>query len=470
MNEVSCRALQTFFHALEVRGISAERLVEGFPVGLDELRDPTGRIDWELHVRLLERLEKLCGGPEALEEIGESIYDAPPLRAVRALAFFFGNVRQVYWMGCRWVGPSFFTHVRYAYRELDKERVEVRLEIPDTYPGSLQFFSIYLGSLRTAPHLLGLREEAEVEAEISPHVGVFRIRPPSGFSLLALLRRATRLPFAAWTAVEELAHQQAGLNRALRDLRESGRRLESEKDRLDTVDEIGRQLLQKIESERMPEQVLGFLRERFAWRGASLYMTSPDEEKLVFYGRVGRCEGDPDASRELRVAGASVGRLDVWRGAHATDAADPELLEKVLPWIAITVLNTRLATSAQPTAEAPFRWVSKSGDDLFLILDGGGRTLYAGPGSTDLLGYDREDFMELDVAELVHPDDWPRVADEFSALSEHTSSAVYSSARLHHRDGSWRRIEGVAVKVLSEGGADVYLISVGQAGEHSQQH
>lgn len=471
MNEVSCRAHQTFFHALEMRGIPEERLVQGLPVTLDDLHDARGRVDWDLHVQLLERLEDLCGGPAALEEIGAAVYDAPPLRAVRALSFFFGNPRQLYWMGCRWVGPSFFAHIRYTFRELDKERVELRLEIPDSYCGSRPFFAICAGSLRSAPRLLGLRDDSEVEAEITPHRGVFVVRPPRRVSLLSLLKRATRLPFAAWTAIEELASQQDGLNRALRDLRESGRRLQHERDRMDTVEEMGRHLLQQLESERLPEKLLGFLADRFGWRGASLHMTGGADDRLAFYGRVGDVDGEIDVAHELQVGDSSVGRLDVWSGPRVTSEADRLLLEKLLPWIAITMLNTRVAASSHfPSAGEAFRWVSKSGDGLFMILDEALRILYAGPGSDDLLGYDSEDFMQLDIAELVHPDDWPRVSDVFQSLSKHSSSAMYSSARLHHRDGSWRQIEGVAVKVMSEGGSDVYLISIGQMGERPSQH
>lgn len=470
MNEVSCRAFETFFHALEVRGIPRERLVEGLPVRLSDLEDPGARVDWDLHVVLLERLAKLCGGEEALEEIGAGALDAAPLRAVRALSFFFASARHLYWMGCRWVGPSFFSHIQYGYRELDDDRVEVRVEIPEIYRGSRDFFVINAGTLRRTPHLLGLREDAEVEAQISSHRAVYLIRPPRAVSLLGLLRRMTKLPFAAWTAVEELADQQAGLNRALHQLHESGRRLENERDRIDIVEQMGRELLQQLEAERLPDQLLSFLRERFGWRGASLWLSSPEDERLVFYGRVGEVEGDATNSHDLKVSESSVGRLDVWEGERASEPADRDLLEKLLPWIALTVLNTRVAAAGRAVGSGAFRWASKSGEDLFMILDEAGSILYAGPGSDDLLGYDRDDFMQLDITDLIHPEDWPRVVGLFSSLAEHTSSALYSSVRLHHRDGSWRQLEGVAVKVMSEGGADVFLISAGQVRENLQRH
>ena len=70
----------------------------------------------------------------------------------------------------------------------------------------------------------------------------------------------------------------------------------------------------------------------------------------------------------------------------------------------------------------------------------------------------------------VHPDDWTRLAGEFDAIRSSASSALYSTARVRCSDGSWRPLEGVAIKVLSEGGADVYLVSCGDAAERPTAH
>jgi PAS domain S-box-containing protein len=459
MNEVSCRALDIFFHALRERDIDPERLVEGLPVSLDDLR--RDRIDWDLHVTLLERLELLCGGPDSLEAIGASVFDSSALRAVRAISFFFGNVRQLYWMGCRWVGPSFFSNIRYAYRELADGRVELSLELsPESRPCP-QLFSVTAGTLRATPRLMGLREDADLDVSYSSHRAVYRIRPPRSLSFFSLLRRVTKMPFAAWTAIEELGAIQAGLNESIDPRPAPSVAEKTRPDTVDTVDQLGRELLRVLDSERLPDQLLGFLIKRFHWKGASLWMTGANDEQLVFYGRVGSTLGKPTSAHRLAISDRSIGRLDVWEDERRDREGEWELIEKLMPWIAVTVQNAQMAASMR-SAEPAFQWVSKTGEDVFLIVDHEGHILYSGPGSDDVLGYEREDLIRMDATDLVHPDDWPRLLDVASKLSKHSSSAMYSSARIHHRNGSWRKLEGVAVKVMSDGGSDVFLISAGE--------
>jgi len=469
MNEVSWRALDVIFHALAERGIDPERLVDGLPVSLADLR--RDRIDWDLYVTLLQRLEALCDDPGSLEAIGASAVESQALRAVRALSFFFRKVHQLYWMGSRWVGPSFFSNVRYAYRQLGDGRSEMSLEIAEGFRPCPQLFSLTAGTLRAAPRLMGLREDAQVEASLSSHKVVYRIRAPRSISPLGLLRRVTKLPFAAWTAVEELGAIQAGLNQAIHARPAGLHPANATSDAADTVDQLGRELLRVLDSERLPDQLLEFLALRFGWRGASLWMTGADEGELVFYGRYGSTRGKASSGHRLVISDRPIGRLDVWvdeRPGHPDHRDGPEdrdgeweLLEKLMPWIAVTVQNSRIAASRR-SAEPAFEWVSKTGEDVFLIIDHEGRILYSGPGQDEVLGYEREDLPRMDATELVHPDDWPRLLDVASKLSRHSSSAMYSSARIQHRNGSWRRLEGVAVKVVSDDGSDVFLISAGQ--------
>ena len=249
MNEVSCKAPEILLEVLAQRGIPGERLVEGLPLALRDLANPRKRIDWDLHVALLERAEKLCGGSEGVEEVGTHIVEATQLRAVRALAALFVSLRQLYWMGCRWVCPAYFSHIAFDYEELAGGRVRVTVEIPPPYRDSELFFRMVRGSFRVVPGFLGQKREARVEMQIEPRRAVYTITPPRSFALGAILRRVFKRPGDARKVVEALSAQQEDLNVQYAELRTAKQRLGTQAQQLETIDILGRELLKQIESE-----------------------------------------------------------------------------------------------------------------------------------------------------------------------------------------------------------------------------
>jgi PAS domain S-box-containing protein len=469
VNEVSCRAIETLFPAFEAMGIPLERVVEGLPVSIEHLRDPSQRVDWETNVRILERAEELLG-PEGIAELGPPALDSAPMRLYRLLGVFVADTRYLYRMVCRWMGPSFFTHVQFAYDEVSDGRVRIEMEIPRSYRGSALFFQVFEAGLRAIPHLLGHRDAA-IEANISPWRATFLIRAPRRATLLGRLRRLLHLPAAARDAYEELTRQHHHLNRALDEVRGAQQELRGRVEQIATLDRLGRTLSRQLGSDQLPDRILDFLTDRFDWSGASLVVKDPGDEALLFFGRSGRTDGAASASHALDFGGRSLGHLEVWERPDAEPGTDRELLEHLLPWIAMTVTKARAVAHDHGEGEQTgFRWASQSGRDLFMILDQNARILYAGPHVDEVLGYEADDLMRMDMTDLIHPDDWPQLAEDFARLARHSSSAMYSSARVQGRGGSFRRMEGVAIKVLSEAGAGVYLISCGEVGDRNASH
>ncbi len=457
------------FPTLETHGLSLERLAEGLPVSVEHLRDPSKRIDWDTNLEIVERALDLLG-PEKFSDVGERSLDAAPLLLFRLLGVFVADTRYLYRMACRWIGPSFFAHIRFDCVDLPDGRVRIEIEIPASYRGSVPFFRAYEAGFRAVPRVLG-HGNASVEAEISPHLARFYIRAPRRASLLGWIRRLVRLPQAARAAVEEVASHQTRLNRALEEVRGEHAELRSQVEQIATLDRLGNALARQLGSEELPDRILDFLTQRFGWLGASLFMRGGEDRGLIFFGRSGQTEGEASSSHPLVAGGRTLGRLEVWSESGSKSEGDAELLERLLPWIAMTVTNARFAAGVGPTdAPTGLRWASQSGRDLFMVLDQNARILYAGPRADELLGYGAEDLMQMDPTDLVHPDDWPQLAEDFSALARHTSSAIYSSARVQSSDGDFRRMEGVAIKVLSETGAGVYLVSCGEVGEQSARH
>jgi PAS domain S-box-containing protein len=468
MNEVSGKANQLLLVACDHRGIAPERLIEGLPLTLDRMRDPNRRMDWDLHVELIERLGRACGGPEGLAEAGAQVHEAESLRRLRSLGAVFLDARRLFWIGCRWIGPSLFSHARFDYEELDDGRLRMTVEIPEHYRRSRDFFAMMSGALRSAPLANGFGEAAQVELDTDGRRAVYMITPPARPPLLELFRRVLQLPFAASSAIEELGAAQEDLNRSVRELEAAQRRIGERELQLETIDALGRELIDQIETRRLGDGLLESLRERFGWSGAALWVAGGDREDLELVCHSGTGAG-PARPHPLTAGGRTVGRLDVWGDEAGAGGAREGVFERVLPWIAMTVANAH-ARERGERGPHDFRWTGESGKDLFLIIDAEGGIRYAGPTIEPLLGHTQEEAGAMEITRLVHPEDWPELAHTFTASLAGPGSATFKQARVLHRDGSWRVVEGVGIKVLDEHRRDVYLLACSDITDRQRAH
>jgi PAS domain S-box-containing protein len=469
MNEVSGKANQLILEACARCGIAAEQLVEGLPIDVESLRDVRRRMDWDLHVELIERLQQLCGGPEALEAAGAAVHNADALRRTRSLGALFLDARRMFWIGSRWIGPSLFTHAVYRYEELAGGRVRMTVEVPDDYRASEAFFRIMLGALRSTPLAAGYSKPAVVSLDTDGRRAEFLIDPPPRPSLWSFLRRLVRLPFVASHAIEELSEQQEALNRSVRELAAAQQQIGQRELQLETLDALGRQLVHEVETERVGDGLLESLRARFGWNGAALWIerrgASNELELLCHSGG----DAGPARAHLLRAGGRVVGRLDVWGGDAGDDPVRGEVFERVLPWIAMAVSSAH-ARDRNGGRPSEFRWTGESGKDLFLIVDADGGIRYASPTIEALLGISQEDAAGLAITGLVHPEDWPGLEHTFATSLIGPGSAAFSQARVRHGDGSWRVLEGVGIKVLDEHRRDVYLLACSDVTERQRAH
>ena len=466
MNEVSGRANEILLSAAAHRGIAPERLVEGLPISVEQLRDPRRRFDWDLHVELVERLQRLCGGADALEDAGAHAHDAEVLRRTRAIAGIFFHPRHCFWMGCRWLGPSLFSHLAFEYTELGDGRVRVAIEVPVGYRAPEAFFVIVRGALRATPTAVGY-SEASVDLQRDGRRAVYTIEPSRRPGVREIVKRLARLPFAASRAIEELSAQQRDLNRGYEELSRAQALLGAQSQHLETIDVLGRQLIAQIESQRLGDRLLEALKERFGWKGAALWIGRAGEGDLELLSQCGGGAG-PAHAHALTAGGRVVGRLDVWGTDRPDDPSRGQLFEGMLPWIAMAVANAHGRPGGG--AAGPFRWTGESGKDLFLIVDAENTIRYAGPTIEPLLGFSQEEAIEMEITSFVHPDDWPGLEQTFGSFLDEPGSATFSDARVRHKDGSWRVMEGVGIKVLDEHRRDVFMISCTDITDRRRAH
>jgi signal transduction histidine kinase len=252
LNEVSCAMTRFLVERALERGLQPQRLVEGLPVSVEEIVEGD-RVSWDVFSQILEQLERLVGGPEGLEEIGEYHYRSRALELFGRVTRLVVRPRDLYWAGTLWFGNTMFRNVESKLEDLPDGRIRETLVIPEPHRDSPSFFRIVVGALRTGPEALGLAESL-VHLELSPRQGVFTITPPPTLRFWGTLRRRVMAAISLSAALEELALQQQQIRTSYEELRVLHRRIEAQAALLERQVERRTQALQ-CANERLRREI-----------------------------------------------------------------------------------------------------------------------------------------------------------------------------------------------------------------------
>ncbi len=349
MKEVSCRALGVFFDGLTKRGIPHEQLVEGLPVTLDQLTGFGQRIDWDLFVQLCERMEEIVGGPEGLFALGHDQFQgSSTFGFMRRVARVFRRPRDLYWMGTVWFGRALFSILDDDFKDLPDKRIREVIRIPPPHRDCPQLFHLMHGSLTAAPSLLRY-PDAEVKMDLTPRQAVYWITPPERekFARSRIAKLTSR--YGAWELIESLSSQQDELKANIQAVSAAHAEVSEQ---LKLVRVIGEELCEQIGVEEVSRALAGVFEKHLPeWRLA-LVVQAPDaaEETLLQAAQV---SGPPTHSFPLRTARGAIGRLDAWSGESGTDPQRVELLEGLVPWIALALDGARAHAALRPAAPGP---------------------------------------------------------------------------------------------------------------------
>lgn len=102
------------------------------------------------------------------------------------------------------------------------------------------------------------------------------------------------------------------------------------------------------------------------------------------------------------------------------------------------------------TSDERFRALIENSADAITLLDANGITIYDSPAAPGLLGYAPGELIGQPAFELVHPDDLPHALELFQEVVRIPGGHTHNIFRLHHKNGSWRWIEGIAINLLNE--------------------
>jgi len=109
-----------------------------------------------------------------------------------------------------------------------------------------------------------------------------------------------------------------------------------------------------------------------------------------------------------------------------------------------------VAESALRISERRFRALVEESWDAIALFAGDGTILYGSPATTRLLGYELTEFVGRNAMELIYPDDRAGVLLRLQEVMAAPRTRVHVAARVVHKNGTWRYLEGVFTNLLDD--------------------
>jgi diguanylate cyclase (GGDEF)-like protein/PAS domain S-box-containing protein len=107
-------------------------------------------------------------------------------------------------------------------------------------------------------------------------------------------------------------------------------------------------------------------------------------------------------------------------------------------------------------SEARYRFLAENTTDMLLLADGSAKPIYASPASRELLGFDPEETVSLQLEDFIHPDDAHQVLPVLAACPAETLLTY----RMRRKDGRYVWVETRGKTVDAPGGERQRLVVV----------
>lgn len=115
-----------------------------------------------------------------------------------------------------------------------------------------------------------------------------------------------------------------------------------------------------------------------------------------------------------------------------------------------TAYDRRQAEEKLRSREQHFRALIEKSSDAIALFGRDGAILYASPSTPQVLGFFPEELVRFNAFELVHPDHKALFEKKMSELVKYPGVSITMEARVRHKDGSWRWLEGTLRNLLDE--------------------
>lgn len=148
-----------------------------------------------------------------------------------------------------------------------------------------------------------------------------------------------------------------------------------------------------------------------------------------------------------------------WESATISPITNPA--GKITHFLAIKedITQRKQAEEAYHAAQERFRALVERSADVITLLDANGNVLYHSPAYSRLVGRTTVERQGKSVFEYIHLEDQENVRGQFMDLLAQPRHTMEVQARLQHKDGTYRWIEGTAANLLDDPAVQAIVIN-----------
>ena len=118
------------------------------------------------------------------------------------------------------------------------------------------------------------------------------------------------------------------------------------------------------------------------------------------------------------------------------------------------------------SSEERFRRLVQHSADLIIVTDASGHVTYASPAAERMLGFTPEEASEVNIFDLVHPDDLREAADEFTGIMDRGGDAGEPTLlRARRSDGTWLHVEVVGADLVDDAAVGGIVLNIRDVSE-----
>jgi len=201
-------------------------------------------------------------------------------------------------------------------------------------------------------------------------------------------------------------------------------------------------------------KMTGYSVEEAMARGLGKGLTSAETEAVseIVMAELAR-KGEPNTATRLTSVTVGMEHKDgsrLWAESTGTLLRGPDGQPVEIVGVLRDITKRKRAEEQLQRQERYFRAITERSSDVVVVLSKDGVALYVSPTVEHMLGITREQAEGASFMNSVHPDDIPRVAEDWAYLMEHPGGTRKGERRLQHADGSWRYVEAIGYSLLDD--------------------
>jgi PAS domain S-box-containing protein len=245
--------------------------------------------------------------------------------------------------------------------------------------------------------------------------------------------------------------------RDITEKRETERKLEQNQKWFQTLVEYGNDAIAIIDGRNKiqylspnNEKILGYSVQELLANNTEDYIGTHPEDREILRQTFLKCLQHPGQTFNFEWRRKHKNGHWVWLEAHATNLiADLNVQGIVVNYRDIS--ERKIIEEQIKRNEKRYRALVENGADAVMILTPGGQPIYVSPSVTRVLGYTEEEAMNVNFFSLLHPDDMGPVTMSMKQVILQPGVPMPGhTARMRHKDGSWRWYESTLVNMISD--------------------